>query len=519
MAQNRNTQNSQISEEIEFIELIKQLQSKWKLILIALILFSIAGYLLTGLLPNQYATKTTILIEEDQQSDPLSKLEGIESIDIFGGLTSDFLQNEIEILKSRTIIGNVVDSLNLNVSYLNNDALVNTPIYRANMPFFAKATQVKPVLADGDPTVNIQLNKDGKTFTLNSDDGQKIYNLNTNIDLSFCKITVVPNAFYKENEAGEFDSYEVAIKERETVIDNLIKNIRATIIENSSVINISMESTSPELSEDILNSIVLFYNKNAIKNKNAISMNTARFIDKRLSIISQELDSVETNKVDFKSLNKLTDIEFQAEKFVENIAETKNKELETLTKIELVKSIIEELQTNNNSLIPTNIGIENEDINGIINEYNTMVLEKERLLESSTEKNPVVVDLTSKINKIKFNIIESLKLYTTSLNILLQDVRSQESALDNRVTEIPQQEKDYRFIERQQNIKEALYLYLLRKREEVSLVMSSQASMARILDMAYTPKEPTFPNRKLLTLGSGFLGVFLVVSYFLLSFL
>src|SRR5699024_5329650 len=131
----------------------------------------------------------------------------------------------------------------------------------------------------------------------------------------------------------------------------LIKNIRASIVENSSVINIAMESTSQKLTEDILNSVVAFYNKNAIKNKNAISLNTSRFIDKRLQIISQELDSVETNKIDFKRLNKLTDIEFQAEKFVENITETKKKELETLTKIELVKSIIEELQTNNNSLI------------------------------------------------------------------------------------------------------------------------------------------------------------------------
>src|SRR5690606_23946530 len=285
-------------------------------------------------------------------------------------------------------------------------------------------------------------------------------------------------------------------------------NIHAGIIENSSVITIAMESTSPELSEDILNSMVLFYNKNAIKNKNAISMNTARFIDKRLKIISQELDSVETNKVDFKSVNKLTDITFQAEKFVENISETKKKELETLTKIELVKSIVQELQTNSNSLIPTNIGIENEEINVIINEYNVLVLEKERLLESSTEINPVIVDLNAKINKIKFNIIESLRMYTSSLNILLQDIRQQESVLDSRVTEIPQQEKDYRFIERQQNIKEALYLFLLRRREEVSVMMSSQSSMARTLDFAYTPRKPIFPNRVLFTAGAGFVGMF-----------
>src|SRR5690606_23065635 len=162
------TQTSFVNEEIDLEELLIVIRSKWKLILISLIVFSIAGYIISSLLPNQYATKTTILIEEDQQSDPLNKLQGIESIDLFSGLTSDFLQNEIEILKSRRIIGNVVDSLNLNVSYLNNDALVNTPIYHADMPFFVKATQVKPIINDGDPTANIQLNEDGTTFTLHS---------------------------------------------------------------------------------------------------------------------------------------------------------------------------------------------------------------------------------------------------------------------------------------------------------------------------------------------------------------
>src|SRR5690606_16640846 len=291
MTQNRNTQTSFVNEEIDLGELFKVLRSKWKLILIALILFSIGGYLVSNLLPNQYATKTTILIEEDQQNDPLSKLQGIESIDLFGGLTSDFLQNEIEILKSRRIIGNVVDSLNLNVSYLNNDALVNTPIYSGDMPFTVKANQGTPRMSGGDPTVNIQRNEDGTTFILKSDDGEKTYDLNTKIPLAFCKITVVPNYFYIENDAGESDNYEVTITDRESVIDHLLKNIRSTIIENSSVITIAMESTSPKLSEDILNCMVVFYNKNAIKNKNAISLNTARFIEKRLKIISQELDS------------------------------------------------------------------------------------------------------------------------------------------------------------------------------------------------------------------------------------
>src|SRR5690606_3523859 len=174
------------------------------------------------------------------------------------------------------------------------------PIYHMDMPFFVKATQVKEIITDDSPIVSVQLNEDDSTFTLNSNKGEEVYNLNTKIPLEFCNITVIPNAFYIDKEDSKFDNYEITINERATIIDNLIKNIRPTITENSSVITISLESTSRKISEDILNTLVAFYNENAIKNKNIISLNTARFIDKRLQIISQELDSVETNKVDFK---------------------------------------------------------------------------------------------------------------------------------------------------------------------------------------------------------------------------
>lgn len=518
MAQNPNTQTSFVNEEIDLGELFKVFRSKWKLILIALILFSIGGYLVASILPNEYITKTTILVEEDGQNDPFNQLEGIESLDMFGGLTYDNLQNEIEILKSRKILGKVVDSLNLNIKYLRDDDIVKTPVYPGDMPFIVSAKNVITSDQNDLPTISIQLNEDDSTYTVNSGNGESIHGFYTEIPLNFSSIRVIPNPFFVDKKETKYDSYTLSLNRRNAIIDDLIKRVKIKIVENSSVLSITLQNTSIDTSEDILNSMVVFYNKNAIKNKNVISLNTAQFIDKRLKIISQELDSVETNKVDFKSVNKLTDIDFQAEKFVENISDTKKKELETLTKIELVKAIIQELQTNSNSLIPTNIGVDNEEINVIINEYNTLVLEKERLLESSTEKNPVIVDLNSKINKIKFNIIESLKMYTSSLNILLQDIKGQESVLNNRVTEIPQQEKDFRFIERQQNIKEALYLFLLRRREEVSMVMSSQASMARILDVAYSPANPVFPNRILLTGGSGLIGVFLVTLYAFLCF-
>ena len=468
---------------------------------------------IANLLPNKYLTKTTVLIEENNQKDPFSQLQGIESLDIFSGFSSDMLQNEIEILKSRRILGNVVDSLNLNVTYLNSDTFVQTPLHPSTVPFKVEIGYISLVDPGVDPNLSIRLNKDGYSFTLYTEEGEKTYDLDSKIKLSFCEITVTKNPSFRANGNKEYHTYEVTLAQRSSVIDELIKNVRVSIVENSSVLAISMENTSVEISEEILNSIVVYYNKNAIKNKNAISLNTARFIEKRLRIISQELDSVESSKVDFKSANKLTDIAFQAEKFVENITETKKKELETLTKIELVKSIINELSNNSNSLIPTNIGIDNEEINTTISTYNIMVLELEQLLTGSTEKNPMVIDLNAKIQKIKFNIIESLKLYTSSLAILLQDIKQRESILDSRVTEIPQQEKDFRFIERQQNIKEALYLFLLRKREEVSLIMSSQATMARTLDVAYTPIEPIFPNRILLTAGSGLVGGFLVMVY------
>ncbi|WP_417362668.1 Wzz/FepE/Etk N-terminal domain-containing protein [Galbibacter sp.] len=320
-------------DEIDLAELFKVIQSKWKLILIALVVFAIGGYIIANLLPNRYLTKTTILIEENTQKDPFSQLQGIESLDIFSGFSSDFLQNEIEILKSRRILGNVVDSLDLIVAYLHDDTFVQIPLQPRAVPFKVEVGYLSLINTDVDPNLSIRLNRDGTSFTLYSEEGERTFDLNTRIELGFCEITVTENPLFRTNgDKAYFTTYEVLLRRRSDVIDELIKNVGVSIVENSSVLAISMENTSVEISEEILNSMVVFYNKNAIKNKNAISLNTARFIEKRLRIISQELDSVERSKVDFKSTNKLTDIAFQAEQFVEHISETKKKELETLTK-------------------------------------------------------------------------------------------------------------------------------------------------------------------------------------------
>jgi tyrosine-protein kinase Etk/Wzc len=277
---------------------------------------------------------------------------------------------------------------------------------------------------------------------------------------------------------------------------------------NSSLIELSLNGAVKEKARDILDQLILEYNKQAIEDKNLVAKSTASFIEDRLSIITKELDSVETGKEAFKEANQLTDIKAESEMYVENASDFNKKRQEVNTQLELSNAMIEYVKTNSgNDLLPANLGISEAGVNNVIAEYNKLVLERDRILRGSTLKNPVVISLNEQIAQIKANVLESLLSMRSTLQITKQDLDTQARVMGSKIASVPGQEKKYRGIERQQNIKEALYLFLLQKREENSLSLAVTAPKAKIVDSAYTAKEPVSPKSKIIFLAAIILGV------------
>jgi len=255
--------------------------------------------------------------------------------------------------------------------------------------------------------------------------------------------------------------------------------------------------------------LIFEYNKEAIEDKNEVAVNTAKFIDERLQIISGELDTVEVGLEDFKETNSLTNIEAESQIIVENASEYRKREQEIQTQLSVAQSIISYLQEEGteSGLLPADIGLEGESVNAQIASYNDLVLERNRILSGATKLNPTVTRLNQQIEQLRQTIIGGLERTINSLQIAQRGLRQQTNLIGSEIAKVPAKERQFRDISRQQEIKEALYIFLLQKREENSLSLAATSPKAKIVDSAYSLSIPLSPKPKIVLAAAVLIGL------------
>lgn len=494
--------------------------SRWKFIAFFAIIALGLAYANLRYATYQYQASATIKIKEEQQSQKLPGLDEMASGGLFAG-GGNKVKDEIEVMTSRAILSNIVKNLGLNIRYYNQGKIIEQEIYQnppVKLNFFASDSIIHQIdttlyLKIKSPSQFLMFKDDQKSIIEQNDTDGKLYSFGDRISTGFGDIVIVPNIGKHAPKNGS--NIKVTINKINSIVNKYQPAIQTSNETGSSIVKLSLKDNNSHRAIDILNQIIREYNQDVITDKEDVIKVTSDFINKRLEMVFKELEEVDFTAEQLQKRNNLTALGSQANIYLESEKQNEFQINSTANTIQLIDFLQQEIREENRStdLLPSNIGIADGSVNQITKNYNELVAQRDKVLLNSTDKNPIVINLNNQIKALKENLEISLENMRKTSEITLSNLTKEDARIRGQLYSAPTKQRQLRDIERQQSIKESLYLYLLEKREESAIRLGMFTANAKIIDSAYSSHLPVSPNKMLTYLAALILGLMVPIGF------
>ncbi|MFI3249002.1 MAG: polysaccharide biosynthesis tyrosine autokinase [Rikenellaceae bacterium] len=487
------------SEGISLRDLLQLFISKWYIFIICITLALLCSYIYLRITPPIYTRSAEILIKEDNNGGSIygGAANDLANLGIIN--TSSNVGNEMRTLQSLTLSAEVVNILDLNISYYAITPWRKELLYGANNP-------IKVIY--GDHPIHLESSfeitpRGGDHLELGNfkwEDGESEQSITTKfgeqVNTPIGALVVEKSPLYATSPMEQrmsvthSDIYNTSRKYTKKLSVALSSKESSTIL-------ISLSDQSPQRADDYINTLISVYNENWIKDRNQISASTDKFITERLAAISSSLGDVDDDISSFKSENMMPDIDLATSMYMEESNKLDGEIMELNNQISMARYIRDYLTSdaNRNLLLPANSGVESANIESQITSYNELQLQRNRVVANSSTTNPIVVNFDKELSAMRAAIITSIDNQMVTLQTRMKSITQRDRKASQRIVDNPKQAKELLSVSRQQKVMEAIYLYLLQKREENQLTQAFTAYNTRIINLPSGSLSPTSPKR------------------------
>ena len=487
---------------------------KWFALSVGACLIVAAAYL--WVTPKEYNRNATIMIKPENNRNTgsfTSQLQNMGDMNLFGTVSD--VQNEILCIQSPDIMLETVKRLHLDYTYSSKKHLTDKGIlYGNNLPIEVEVEDIRP--------------EQGLSMTLHIKNQEvSIRNLQTRIDgveindkkeyactpdSAVQTAAGVVRVRFKQNKLDDQTIY-ITRQGYHSSVSRLVAKLSFSLAnKQAAIINMSCKDFVPARAEDILNTIVTVYNESWVKDKNQLAIATSDFINERIRVIEDELGTVDKGISSFKSENNMADVDIASSRNIEQTISSENSIRQYTNELYMVRYIRNYMTQSDDKLLPTGLGLSSASLNTQIEEYNNQLLRRDNIARHSSNTSPLVIEINNELSALHAAVLIGLDNEKVRLEQLIQAEQRNQDKYAGRISKTPTLERDLRSIERQQEVKEELYLYLLQKREENELTQAFSAYNTRIVATPYGSLAPVAPKKSSILMLALLLGLFLPLN-------